>query len=46
MSSYRVVGKSMRRIEGDEKVTGRKAYTADVPVPGTLWGKEIGRAHV
>ena len=36
MSSYRVVGKPMRRIEGDEKVTGRKAYTADVLVPGTL----------
>jgi CO/xanthine dehydrogenase Mo-binding subunit len=41
MSSYRVVGKPMRRIEGDEKVTGRKAYTADVRVPGTLWGKVL-----
>jgi len=35
----KVVGHPMRRIEGPEKVAGKTLYTADVKLPGTLWGK-------
>jgi CO/xanthine dehydrogenase Mo-binding subunit len=36
-----VVGSSLRRAEGEDKVTGRQRYTADVLLPGTLWGKAL-----
>lgn len=39
--SYQTVGKSMPRIEGAEKVTGKTQYAADVPVEGVLWGKVL-----
>jgi len=35
------VGQSVRRAEGEDKVTGRQRYTADVLLPGTLWGKAL-----
>lgn len=35
----RVVGRPMERIEGPEKVGGKTLYTADVRLPGMLWGK-------
>jgi CO/xanthine dehydrogenase Mo-binding subunit len=34
-----VVGRSTPKIEGLEKVTGGAVYSADVALPGTLWGK-------
>ncbi|MGH9892684.1 MAG: xanthine dehydrogenase family protein molybdopterin-binding subunit, partial [bacterium] len=34
-----VVGRPMPRIEGPEKVSGKTLYTADVQLPGLLWGK-------
>ncbi|HEY2987967.1 MAG TPA: xanthine dehydrogenase family protein molybdopterin-binding subunit [Candidatus Binatia bacterium] len=34
-----VVGVSMGRIEGPEKVGGKTLYTADVKLPGMLWGR-------
>jgi len=33
-----VIGASVARIEGPEKVSGRALYAADVPLPGALWG--------
>src|SRR5262249_996616 len=40
-ATYAVVGTSLRRAEGEDKVTGRQRYTADVLLPGTLWGKAL-----
>src|SRR5205823_2154985 len=40
-ATYTVVGQSVRRAEGEDKVTGRQRYTADVLLPGTLWGKAL-----
>ena len=50
----RVVGKSLPRLDGYGKVTGRAIYGMDFSVPGMLHGAvlrsphayEIGRAHV
>ncbi|HTE83617.1 MAG TPA: xanthine dehydrogenase family protein molybdopterin-binding subunit [Dehalococcoidia bacterium] len=38
-ASASVIGTSVPRIEGPEKVTGRARYAADVLLPGMLWGK-------
>src|SRR5512142_1115459 len=35
---FLVVGKSFRRIEGLEKVTGRAKFTGDLEIPGMLHG--------
>ncbi|HEU5464903.1 MAG TPA: molybdopterin cofactor-binding domain-containing protein, partial [Candidatus Binatia bacterium] len=37
--AYRVVGKSVPRVEGAEKVTGKTRYAADIDIPGALWAK-------
>jgi len=34
-----VVGKPTPRVEGELKVTGKAQYSADVSLPGTLWGR-------
>lgn len=34
-----VIGAPVARVEGVEKVTGRALYSADVHLPGALWGK-------
>ncbi len=34
----RVVGRSIPRLDGIEKITGRARYTADLTVPGMLYG--------
>ncbi|MCH8054707.1 MAG: xanthine dehydrogenase family protein molybdopterin-binding subunit, partial [Deltaproteobacteria bacterium] len=36
-----VVGRPTPRVEGMEKVTGGAIYTADVALPGMLWGKVL-----
>ncbi|MCH7593243.1 MAG: molybdopterin-dependent oxidoreductase [Chloroflexi bacterium] len=41
MVSYKVVGQSIPRADGPEKVTGTARFTADVQLPGTLWGKTL-----
>ncbi|HXG49961.1 MAG TPA: xanthine dehydrogenase family protein molybdopterin-binding subunit [candidate division Zixibacteria bacterium] len=38
---YKFVGKSVPRVEGEDKVTGRTRYAADVAVPDALWGKVL-----
>ena len=39
MADFKVVGTSVTRAEGTDKVIGRTLYAADVNLPGTLWGK-------
>lgn len=38
---FTVIGKPIPRIEGPDKVTGRAKYSADIQLPGTLWGKNV-----
>ncbi|OGQ50769.1 MAG: hypothetical protein A3I10_06675 [Deltaproteobacteria bacterium RIFCSPLOWO2_02_FULL_57_26] len=40
-----VIGASIPRAEGAEKVSGRALYTADVKLPGMLWGKVLRSPH-
>ena len=39
--SYTTIGQPTPRIEGPAKVTGVTQYTADVALPGTLWGRAL-----
>lgn len=39
--AYKVVGKSLPRLEGAEKVTGKTRYAADIDIPGALWAKML-----
>jgi CO/xanthine dehydrogenase Mo-binding subunit len=41
MADFKVVGSSIPRAEGADKVVGRTLYAADVNLPGTLWGKTL-----
>ena len=40
-----IIGESIPRIEGPAKVTGETLYTADVNLPGMLWGKILRSPH-
>jgi CO/xanthine dehydrogenase Mo-binding subunit len=40
-----IIGAPVSRIEGPEKVTGRTHYTADIDLPGMLWGKILRSPH-
>ena len=35
------IGQSITRGEGPDKVTGKSIYTADISVPGMLWGRVL-----
>src|SRR3990172_8212808 len=37
--ALKVVGSSLPRVDGEEKVTGRAVYTSDLQVPGIAFGK-------
>src|ERR1051325_446989 len=37
--SYSVVGKPQRRVDGEEKVTGKALYTVDLQIPGMAHAK-------
>ena len=41
MTNYTAVGRSIPRGEGPNKVSGKAVYTADVIMPGMLWGKVL-----
>lgn len=41
MVSYQVIGRTVPRVEGVEKVTGQARYAADISLPGTVWGKTL-----
>ena len=36
-----VVGRPTPRVEGVQKVTGKAKYSADLKLPGTLWGRAL-----
>jgi CO/xanthine dehydrogenase Mo-binding subunit len=38
---YNAVGKPLGRVEGPAKVTGQATYSADVLLPGMIWGKAL-----
>lgn len=40
-AEFSVVGKDVGRVDGDEKVTGRAEFVADVVLPGMLWGAVV-----
>ena len=40
-----MIGAPVSRIEGPDKVAGRTRYTADVILPGMLWGKILRSPH-
>jgi CO/xanthine dehydrogenase Mo-binding subunit len=42
---FKVVGRPIGRAEGPEKVGGKTVYTADVQLPGMLWGKCLRSAY-
>ena len=37
--AHAVVGRSLRRVDADEKVTGKAAYAYDMALPGMVYGK-------
>ncbi len=39
MSNYSVVGKSLKRVDGIAKATGRAKFTYDIELPNMLWGR-------
>ena len=41
MTTYEVVGKRVTRQEGPDKVSGNFQYSADVSLPGMIWGKVL-----
>lgn len=45
MAPFTIVGAAVPRAEGADKVTGRTLYTADVHLPGMLWGKILRSPH-
>lgn len=44
-ATFLIIGKPVGQIEGVAKVTGRARYTADVHLPGTLWGKLLRSSY-
>jgi CO/xanthine dehydrogenase Mo-binding subunit len=38
---YTTIGQPTPRVEGQEKVTGTTQYTADIRLPGILWGRAL-----
>jgi carbon-monoxide dehydrogenase large subunit len=43
--SFNVIGKHQPRVEGAGKVSGGAEYTADVDLPGMVWGKNVRSPH-
>ena len=41
MTTYEVVGRPVTRQEGPDKVSGKFLYSADVALPGMIWGKVL-----
>src|SRR5258706_2500433 len=40
-----IVGSSVKRLDGPEKVTGRAKYTFDINRPGMIYGKMVRSPH-
>ena len=45
MGELSYVGKSLKRKDGPDKVTGRALYTQDIKLPGTLVGRILRSPH-
>lgn len=45
MAELSVVGQSVTRVDAYDKVTGRTRYTADMKLPGMLYGKILRSPH-
>ncbi len=45
MGDFKIVGTAVPRIEGEDKVTGRTIYAADVESSNALWGKILRSPH-
>ena len=45
MSDYSIIGKSVPRVDGIEKVNGLGKYAADYNMPGQLWSKILRAPH-
>ena len=45
MPDFKIIGKAVPREEGGDKVSGRTIYTADLHLPGLLWGKILRSPH-
>jgi CO/xanthine dehydrogenase Mo-binding subunit len=41
MTTYKTIGQASPRVDAQEKVTGAALYTADVSLPGALWGASL-----
>ena len=39
--THRIVGQTIGRLDGAGKVTGADRYSADVTLPGLIWGKAL-----
>jgi CO/xanthine dehydrogenase Mo-binding subunit len=39
--TYHAIGKPIGRVEGPAKVTGAATYSADIRLPGMVWGKAL-----
>ncbi|PYN87919.1 MAG: hypothetical protein DMD89_36420, partial [Candidatus Rokuibacteriota bacterium] len=39
--AHRIVGQPIGRLDGAEKVSGAARYSADVTLPGLVWGKAL-----
>ena len=45
MAEYSFVGKGINRVDAREKVTGEAVFSADVKLPGMLFGKIKRSSH-
>lgn len=45
IAEYTTIGRPVPRVEGPDKVSGRALYTADVALPGLLWGANVLSPH-
>ena len=43
--TFQVLGRSIARVDGVDKVTGAALYTADQLRPRTIWGKTLASPH-
>jgi xanthine dehydrogenase YagR molybdenum-binding subunit len=43
--NLRIVGKRIPRVDANLKVTGAARYTADIRLPGMLWGRFVTSPH-
>ena len=43
--NFNVIGNHIPRVEGAGKVSGGAEYTADIDLPGMVWGKNVRSPH-